>query len=153
MTVNAPASPLRARRIPVGIAVPVLTLGADADMLLGTRILPAAVWLTVFAGIAVAASVVRRRSPGPGTLVLEPSAMAVMWALALFHRAAPAAASSHPGHGGSWLPFALAAALVALCGACLMGSLRVLGRRRSWRAWLGVASAAAMCVAAAVMLL
>ncbi|MGH1549727.1 hypothetical protein ACRAWB_11370 [Leifsonia poae] len=40
MTVDAQASPLRARRIPAGIAVPVVALGADADMLLGTRVLP-----------------------------------------------------------------------------------------------------------------
>lgn len=40
MTVDAPAPALRSRRIPVGIVVPMLALGADADMLLGTRVLP-----------------------------------------------------------------------------------------------------------------
>ena len=144
---------MRVRRIPVGIAVPVLALGADADMLLGTRILPAAVWLAVFAGLAVAAAVARRRSPRPAMQVLEPSAMAVMWALALFHRAAPATASAHSGHGGAWLPFVLTAALVVLCGACLVTGLRMLGRRRTGRSWLEAASAAAMCAAAAAMLL
>lgn len=153
MTVDVPASRLRARRIPAGIAGPVLALCADADMVFGMRVLPAAAWLAVFGALAVGAAAARRKSPGPAMQVLEPSGMAVMWALALFHRAAPTVASAHAGHSGAWLPVALTAALLVLCGACVVGSIRTLGRHRTGRAWLGAVSASAMCAAAAAMLL
>lgn len=86
--------------------------------------------------------------------VLEPSAMAVMWALALFHRAAPAAVASpaHAGHDGAWLPLALTTALIALCVACLLGGLRTLRRRRTPRAWLAALASIGMCAAAVAML-